>query len=151
MRSLFPIISTAERGYVAQDPTNRPSLTPAVNAWDVTTTPLSVAIHVPAGERWLTHFDLASFISGPNAPTYQCAFGVVLRGATHFDPVLWAGPGSYHLSVQTAGDTAWGACSIPLWLSPGITVANFGVARDAGAVTLARRSIRATPYLGMKL
>lgn len=151
MRALFPILASTRQSYYNGDTATYASLTPTVNTWDDTTNRLGFQIHVPAGERWLTHFDLASYIAGPNIPTYQTAFGLVLKGATRYEPSRWGGPGSYWHGVATQGDAAWGACSIPLWLNPGITVCNFAVARDAGAVTVMRREIRASPYLGMKI
>jgi hypothetical protein len=152
MRTIFPIIPSARTAYWNGDTANYTGLVPNVNAWDDTAgNRLGFTIHVPVGERWLTHFDLEGFIQGPNVPTYQCGFGVVLKGATRFEPATIGSPGSYWLGVAAQNDAAWGACSIPLWLNPGLTVANFAIRRDAGAVTIARRQIRASPYLGMKI
>lgn len=149
MRSIYPL--TNPQQYVNGSSGTLTGLTPTVNTWDYTSNPLTFSIHVPQGERWLTHFHIESYIQGPNAPTYQTAFGIVLRGSTSYSPALWGGPGSYWHPINTAGDAAWGSTSIPIWLNPGITVCHFGYARDAGAVTLMRRLIQGLPYLGMKI
>lgn len=151
MKDIFPI--TGYRGdFTSADSTTRSSLvTPTVNAWDFTQALMNFPIQVPQGERWLCHFHAESYIASPNVPTYQCGFGICLRGATRFDPSTWGGPGMYWHPCITAGDAAWGSASIDLWLNPGITVCNFGLIRDAGAITVMRRLIQAYPIMGMKV
>lgn len=149
MKSIFPILNQAV--YTNGSPTTITGAVPTVNTWDITSNPLSFAISVPQGERWLTHIHAESWIAGPNIPTYQTSFGIVLRGATIFSPVQWGGPGSYWHSITAQNDAAWGSCSIDLWLNPGITVVNFGYMRDAGAVSMMRRLINAYPFLGAKV
>lgn len=148
MKSIFPI--TVQSAYITADSSTKTGLVTSTS-WDVTTAPLSFPIHVPQGERWLTHFHIESYIQGPNAPTYQTSFGVVLRGATIFNPATWGGPGSYWHPIVASGDAAWGSASIDLWLNPGITVVNFGLIRDAGAITVMRRLLNASPFMGMKI
>jgi hypothetical protein len=136
----------------ADDETNRASLVPTVGTWDITTVPLTVPVSVPVGERWLCQVNMQSYIQGPNVPSYQCAFGIVLTGATVFQPpsITQTTPWSYHLGIATAGDAAWGFVSACMWFSPGYTTVNFAHGRDAGAVTLAHRRMSVLPMLSMR-
>lgn len=151
MRSIFPLLPFTY--YQSADGTLFTGLVPTANTPDITSNPLNFTIHVPPAERWLVNFNLSSWIQGPNAPSYQCGFGLVLRGATVFTPptVTSGAPWWYWLGIATAGDQAWGQCNPMMWLNPGETICHFGYGRDAGAVSLQRRRITAQPLLGMKI
>jgi hypothetical protein len=144
---------TQQGTWNADDSAVTAALTPTVNTWDSTTIPLQFAAHVPEGERWLVHFQLASWMQGNNAPTYQIGIGLVLKGATRLEPPHPNSPSpwSYHLGIATAGDQAWGTVSVPVWLNPGKTLCCFAHGRDAGALILQRRHISGVPILGMKV
>jgi hypothetical protein len=155
MRQVVPLLGIATEGFAyqgADDETNHASLTPTVGTWDWTTVPLALPVNVPQGERWLCQVNLQSFIAGPNVPSYQCAFAIVLTGATVFQPpsVTQTTPWSYHLGIATAGDAAWGFVSAPMWFNAGQTIVNFAHGRDAGAVTLAHRKMSVLPMMSMR-
>ena len=130
------------------DRTQYASLAPTLNTWDYTTNPLYVAVHVPAGERWVTSVTFGAYVVGPNAPTYQIFVGLVFTGAYSYrSPVNAAQDGMFYWrwGIGAAGDNTYFDQTGTVVLPSGTTRINFAYGRDAGAITLEDRRITANP------